>query len=123
MQRRDFSRSEKPLASSKDPSKILELQEKRGMDTFDHVRRATRIHFNPQSEEILFKRGLTVTKVALRLPNLLDQVSYQLGFSRLQNDPLSAFCDDRFYGACVQDKNHPVLRKYSTSMYREDTVI
>jgi hypothetical protein len=45
--------------------------------------------FNPQSDEILFKRGLAVTKSCLEAAyTYLDGVYTQLGFGKLQNDLL-----------------------------------
>ena len=113
---------EKHIGSSKDPSKILELQEMAN----GYVRSRSpqqEFNFNPQSEEILFKRGLTVTKSCLEAAyTYLDEVYTKLGFSRLQNDLLKHFVMIRVLEPASKIKSILLLRKYFDVHYKKTTV-
>ena len=113
---------EKHIGSSKNPAKILELLE------MAHAYVCSRspqlgFSFNPQSEEILFKRGLAVTKSYLEAAyTYLDGVYTQLGFGRLQNDLLEHFVMIRVLEPASKTKSILLLKKYFDIDYKKTSV-
>jgi transposase len=113
---------EKHIGSSKDPGKILELLEMAN----EYVRSRSpqlEFNFNPQSEEILFKRGLTVTKSCLEAAyTYLDEVYSKLGFAKLQNDLLKHFVMIRVLEPASKTKSILLLKKYFDINYKKTSV-
>ena len=113
---------EKHIGSSKDIHKIDELI---GI-TNEYVNSNSaqlRFDFNPQSKEILFKRGIKVEKSILETASeYLENIYQQLGFNCLKNDVLKHFAIIRVLEPASKTKSIMLLNKYFNIEYKRTTV-
>ncbi len=80
------------------------------------------LDFNPSSDEILYKRGLTVTKSSLQAAyTYLKQIYQHIGFSALQNDLLMHFTMMRVLEPASKSKSILLLKKYFDVHYKKST--
>ncbi len=113
---------EKHIGSSKDSSKILELLEMANEYVRSHSPQQE-FNFNPQSEEILFKRGLAVTKSCLEAAyTYLDEVYAKLGLVTLENDLLKHFVMIRVLEPASKTRSIVLLKKYFDVTYKKTSV-
>lgn len=112
----------KHIGSSKDPSKILDLLEKANAYIRSHSPQLE-FNFNPQSEEILYKSGLVVSKSCLEAAYAyLDEVYTRLGFAKLNNNLLKHFVFIRVLEPASKTKSILLLQKYFDIRYKKTTV-
>jgi transposase len=112
----------KHIGSSKDPGKILELMELANAYIRSHSSQLE-LNFNTQSEEILFKRGLVVTKSCLEAAYYyLEEVYTRLGFAKLNQDLLKHFAIMRILEPASKVKSILLLQKYFDLHYKKTTV-
>lgn len=112
----------KHIGSSKDQQKISELVSIAGEYIRSHNPQ-TELNFNPQSEEILFKRGLKI--VQSRLGEAYDYLSHiysEIGFSRINSEILKHFTIIRVLEPASKLKSITLLEKYFGIQYRKTTV-
>lgn len=112
----------KHIGSSKDQKKILELV---GIAR-EYIRSHNpqiELNFNPQSEEILFKRGLRISES--RLQEAYDYLCWiytRIGFNRLGNNLLKHFAVIRVLEPASKSKSIMLLGKYFGIYYKKTTV-
>jgi transposase len=113
---------EKHIGSSKDSSRLGELLEMAKA----YVRSQSpqpEFNFNPQSDEILFKRGLKVTQSRLEAAYIyLDQVYAKLGFAKLTNEVLKHFVMIRVLEPASKSKSILLLNRYFGIHYKKTTI-
>lgn len=113
---------EKHIGSSKDSGKLIELLEM----AKEYVRSRSpqrEFNFHPQSEEILFKRGLVVTQSRLDAAyTYLDQVYTKLGFAPLANEVLKHFVMIRVLEPASKSKSIGLLHRYFGIQYKKTTI-
>ena len=110
------------VGSSKDENKILELTGIAGKFIRSQSNQLE-LNFNPQSTEILFKRGIKVVKSSLsQAHSYLDNIYKELGFSRLKNDVLKHFVMIRLIEPASKVKSILLLKKYFGVSYTKTTV-
>ncbi len=112
----------KHIGSSKNPNKINELIEI--AKELVRVRSPQlEFNFNPQSEEILFKRGLKVEKSCLQNAyEYLDAIYARIGFNKLENEILKHFSMMRVLEPASKAKSIILLNKYFDIDYKKTTV-
>jgi len=112
----------KHIGSSKDQQKISELI----TIAHEYIRSHNpqiELNFNPQSEEILFKRGLKISESRLsEAYDYLCQVYSRIGFTRLGNDLLKHFTVIRVLEPASKLKSIMLLEKYFGIYYKKTTV-
>jgi len=112
----------KHIGSSKDPDKVVELRHIAGEYVRSHSPQLE-FNFSPQSEEILFKRGLVVTKSCLESAyRYLDEVYRRLGFAKLESDLLRHFAMMRVLEPASKAKSILLLKKYFDVDYKKTSV-
>ena len=112
----------KHIGSSKDAEKVSELVHIAKEYIRSHSPQRE-IDFNPQSEEILFKRGVTVTNSCLsEAYAYLEGVYNRLGFSKLGNDLLKHFAMMRILEPASKIRSIMLLEKYFNIPYKKTTV-
>lgn len=80
-------------------------------------------NFNPQSEEVLFKRGVRVDKSVLSEAfEYLDRVYQKIGFHRMANDILKYFAIIRVLEPASKVRSIMLLNKYFDIDYKKTTV-
>jgi len=112
----------KHIGSSKDPRKIDELI---GIakEYISFHSPQMELNFNPQSEEILFKRGVKVDKSVLSEAfEYLDGVYQKIGFNRIKNDVLRHFAIIRVLEPASKIRSIMLLKKYFDIDYKKTTV-
>lgn len=112
----------KHIGSSKDTQKISEL-----ISIAQEYIRSTslqmELNFNPQSEEILFKRGIKVEQSCLQEAfEYLDRIYSNIGFSTIPNDILKHFAFIRVLEPASKIKSIELLKKYFGISYKKTTV-
>ena len=111
----------KHIGSAKDPIKIEELEALAHEFINSHSPQLT-FNFNPQSEEILFKRGVRVTHSCLQTAyDYLSRIYHILGFSRLDSDILKHFAIIRVLEPASKIKSIELLNKYFNLNYKKTT--
>lgn len=112
----------KHIGSSKDAKKTDELV---GIAK-EYIRSHSpqlELNFNPQSEEVLFKRGVKVEKSVLSEAfEYLDGVYRRIGFYRIQNDVLKHFAIIRVLEPASKIRSIMLLKKYFDIDYKKTTV-
>lgn len=112
----------KHIGSSKDQEKILELV---GI-AHEYIRSHNpqiELNFNPQSEEILFKRGLKISQSRLdEAYDYLCRIYYGIGFENLKCDLLKHFAVIRVLEPASKLKSIMLLEKYFGVSYKKTTV-
>ena len=112
----------KHIGSSKEAQKIAELIQI-GQEYIRSHSPQLAINFNPQSEEILFKRGITIAKSTLSEAFIyLEGIYAKIGFSSLQNDCLKHFAIIRVLEPASKTKSILLLEKYFDITYKKTTV-
>lgn len=112
----------KHIGSSKELHKIKELIEIAYEYIHSHSPQLE-FNFNPQSEEILFKRGVKVEKSILETAyEYLEGVYEQIGFNRIRNDILKHFAIIRCLEPASKVKSIILLKKYFDIEYKKTTV-
>jgi Transposase len=112
----------KHIGSSKDKVKVAELI---GLAE-EYIRTHSpqlALNFNPQSEEVLFKRGITVSKSTLEEAfSYLNGVYVTVGFDKLKQDILKHFAMIRVLEPSSKAKSILLLKKYFDISYKKTTV-
>mgnify|MGYP001569781750 CR=1 FL=1 len=112
----------KHIGSSKEPHKIKELEE----IASEYLRSRSpqiKFNFNPQSEEILFKRGVKVAKSILETAyEYLEGIYRQIGFEEIRNNLLKHFAIIRVLEPASKVKSIALLKKYFDIEYKRTTV-
>lgn len=112
----------KHIGSSKDQEKILELV---GI-AHEYIRSHNpqiELNFNPQSEEILFKRGLKISESRLdEAYDYLCRIYSGIGFEKLHSDLLKHFAVIRVLEPASKLKSIMLLEKYFGISYKKTTV-
>lgn len=112
----------KHIGSSKDQKKILELTGVANEYIRSHNPQ-TEFNFNPQSEEILFKRGLKISESYLQEAyDYLSRVYSKVGFHRIGSDVLKHFTVIRVLEPTSKSKSIVLLGKYFGIFYKKTTV-
>ena len=113
---------EKHIGSAKEPNRLHELSEMAKA----YIRSRSpqpEFNFNPQSDEILFKRGLSITESRLEAAySYLDGVYARLGFARLHNEVLKHFVMMRVLEPASKARSILLLEKYFGIQYKPTTV-
>ena len=112
----------KHIGSSKDQQKISELITIAGEYIRSHNPQ-TELNFNPQSEEILFIRGLRIAES--RLQEAYDYLCHtysEIGFSRIDSEILKHFAMIRVLEPASKLKSIMLLEKYFGIRYRKTTI-
>ncbi|MEW6088080.1 MAG: hypothetical protein AB1498_07215 [bacterium] len=115
----------KHIGSSKEEGKICELI--RIAEEYVHFHNPQlEFNFNPQSEEILFKRGIKITESYLwEAYEYLNQVYRKIGFNKIDNSVLKDFAIIRVLEPASKSKSIELLQKYfgirlkKTTAFRE----
>jgi len=111
----------KHIGSSKDTEKIEELITLAEEYIQSHSSQLA-FNFNPQSEEILFKRGVKVKKAYLQAAyDYLDSVYGSLGLKHLRNPVLKHFAMIRVLEPASKIKSIALLHKYFGIHYSKTT--
>lgn len=112
----------KHIGSSKDQKKIAELID----IAREYIRSHTpqlELNFNPQSEEILYKRGLKITESRLEEAyEYLCRIYSSIGFDNLKCNLLKHFTVIRVLEPASKLKSTMLLEKYFGIRYRKTTV-
>jgi transposase len=111
----------KHLGSARDPDKIREL-EQLGQEYLSAHTPQLAFNFNPQSEEIFYKRGLKAQ--AARLTQAYDYLSgvyHRLGYDQLGNELLKHFVLIRVLEPASKVKSLYLLKKYFGLDYKKTT--
>lgn len=112
----------KHIGSSKEPQKITELLQIAQEYIRSHSPQLA-LNFNPQSEEILFKRGITIAESTLsKAFEYLETIYTKIGFTCLQNDYLKHFAIIRVLEPASKTKSILLLKKYFDIAYKKTTV-
>lgn len=112
----------KHVGSSKEPNKINELIEIAHQYIKSHAPQLE-FNFNPQSEEILFKRGIKVENSILETAyEYLEGIYKQIGFNQIKNDTLKHFAVIRVLEPASKTKSIMLLKKYFNIEYKKTTV-
>lgn len=112
----------KHIGSTKDSQKLAELIGIAREYIFSHSGQLP-LNFNPQSDEILYKRGIRVQQSRLDTAyHYLERVYQQLGFENLDNDVLKHFVMIRVLEPSSKMKSIELLKKYFGLDYRKTTV-
>jgi len=111
----------KHVGSSKDPQKVADLLSEASAYVRAHSPQLE-LDFNPQSSEILFKRGLTVAKSTLSEAfTYLSGVYAKVGFEKLESDTLKHFVIIRVLEPASKSKSILLLQKYFDFSYKKTT--
>ena len=111
----------KHLGSSKEPGRIDELIEI-GHEYINSHYPQLKFNFNPQSEEILFKRGIIVEKSCLQSAwEYLSDIYREIGFNRIKNEILKHFAIIRVLEPASKIKSIMLLKKYFDISYKKTT--
>lgn len=112
----------KHLGSSKNQYKISELISIAGEYIRSHNPQIE-LNFNPQSEEILFKRGLKIVESRLgEAYGYLSHIYSEIGFNRINNEILKHFTIIRVLEPASKIKSIALLDKYFGIQYKKTTV-
>lgn len=111
----------KHIGSAKNVAKINELINI--AREYIHTQKSQlELNFSPQSEEILYKRGVKVTgSYLLEAYNYLSQVYSQIGFNRVDNLFLKHFAIIRVLEPASKLKSIKLLNKYFGIIYKKTT--
>ena len=112
----------KHIGSSKDQKKISELVDiAREYISFHNPQ--LQLNFNPQSEEILYKRGLKISESRLEeVYDYLCRIYSGIGFNNLKSDLLKHFAVIRVLEPASKLKSIMLLEKYFGIRYKKTTV-
>jgi transposase len=111
----------KHIGSSKNPQKISELLQI-GQEYICSHSPQLAFNFNPRSEEILYKRGITIAKSTLSEAFVyLEGIYTKIGFSSLKNDCLKNFAIIRVLEPASKAKSLVLLEKYFDITYKKTT--
>ena len=111
----------KHIGSSRDPQKISELLQI-GQEYIRSHSPQLPFNFNPQSDEILFKRGITIEKSCLEEAFVyLEEIYTKVGFSSLKNEYLKYFAIIRVLEPASKTKSLLLLEKYFDIVYKKMT--
>lgn len=111
----------KHIGSSKDQQKITELLQI-GKEYIHSHSPQLAFNFNPQSEEILFKRGISIAKSTLsEALAYFESIYTKIGFSTLQNNYLKHFAIIRVLEPASKSKSMLLLEKYFDISYKKTT--
>ncbi len=112
----------KHIGSAKEQAKIKELV----TIASEYIRTHSpqmEISFNPQSEEVLFKRGTSVTNSCLEEAyTYLESIYVKIGFGTLGNEILKHFSMIRVLEPASKIKSIQLLQKYFNINYKKTTV-
>lgn len=112
----------KHIGSSKDKIKVAELIGIAEEYIRSHSLQLA-FNFNPSSEEVLFKRGITVSKSTLEEAfNYLCGIYAAIGFDTLGHDILKHFAIIRVLEPASKAKSIWLLQKYFDISYKKTTV-
>ncbi|MFH1561219.1 MAG: IS1634 family transposase [Patescibacteria group bacterium] len=110
------------VGSSKDSLKIIEFLEM-AQEFIRSRSNQLGLNFNPQSEEVLFKKGVSVTKsILLEAYSYLSGIYSEIGFEKLENDILKHFVMIRVLEPASKIKSISLLKKYFGIDYKKTTV-
>lgn len=111
----------KHIGSAKELERIVELKN----IAYEYIRTHSpqlRLNFNPQSEEILYKRGIKVKTAYLREAyDYLSAVYERIGFCKVDNNYLKHFSLMRVLEPASKIKSIELLNKYFGITYRKTT--
>lgn len=112
----------KHIGSSKDTQKISEL-----ISLAQEYIRSTslqmELNLNPQSKEVLFKRGIQVEQSLLEEAfEYLEKIYSRIGFNTIPNDILKHFALIRVLEPASKIKSIELLKKYFGISYKKTTV-
>ncbi len=111
----------KHIGSSKDEQKITELLQI-GKEYIHSHSPQLAFNFNPQSEEILFKRGISIAKSTLSEAfEYFESIYTKIGFPSLQNNYLKHFAIIRVLEPASKAKSMLLLEKYFDILYKKTT--
>ena len=112
----------KHIGSSKDSKKISEFI----TIAQEYIRSSSlqiELNFNPQSDEILFKRGIQAQSSCLQSAfEYLDRIYSKIGFNTINNDILKHFSLIRVLEPASKVKSILLLKKYFDITYKKTTV-
>jgi len=112
----------KHIGSSKDNEKIAELitiAQKHISSNSPQIE----LNFNPQSDEILFKRGIKAQDSRLDTAfNYLEEIYSKVGFNRIRSEILKHFVMIRVLKPASKVKSILLLEKYFGISYKKTTV-
>lgn len=112
----------KHIGSSKDPEKIKELKN----IACEYIRTYSSqltLNFNPQSSEILYRRGIKVKSAHLKQAYAyLSSIYDRLGFSKIDNNYLKHFGIIRILTPTSKIKSIELLKNYFGITYQKTTV-
>lgn len=112
----------KHIGSAKEATKIAELLQI-GQEYIHSHSPQLAINFNPQSEEVLFKKGIFVEKSTLsEAYTYLSRIYTTIGFATLENDILQHFSMMRVLEPASKAKSLLLLKKYFDLAYKKTTV-
>lgn len=112
----------KHIGSAKTKEKIQELFQIAQEFITSHSPQLS-LNFNPQSEEILFKRGIRIKEGSLQVAyDYLNKIYSLLGFSKLKNLVLKNFVFMRVLEPASKTKSIKLLGKYFNIFYKRTTV-
>jgi len=112
----------KHIGSSKDQKKILELVSIAQEYIHSHTPQL-QLNFNPQSEEILYKRGLKISESRLEEAyDYLCRIYSGIGFDNLKSNLLKHFSVIRVLEPASKLKSIMLLEKYFGIRYKKTTV-
>ena len=110
------------VGSSKEAGKITEFVEI-GKEFIRSHSNQLELNFNPQSSEVLFKKGIRVTKSVLSKANsYLEGIYSEIGFSGLKSDILKHFVMIRVLEPASKIKSILLLKRYFGVNYKKTTV-
>lgn len=110
------------VGSSKETDKIIEFIEI-GKEFIRSHSNQLELNFNPQSSEVLFKKGIKITKSVLSLAySYLEEIYSEIGFSGLKSDILKHFVMIRVLEPASKIKSILLLKRYFGVSYKKTTV-
>ena len=112
----------KHIGSSKEDKKISELI----VIAQEYIRSNSpqiEPNFNPQSDEILFKRGIKAKSSVLSTAfKYLEEIYFRIGFNKIDSDILKHFVMIRVLEPASKIKSILLLKKYFNIAYKKTTV-
>ncbi len=112
----------KHIGSARETEKVVELV-RMGEEYIRSHSRQVELNFDPHSEEILFKRGITVAKSTLsEAYSYLGEVYEKIGFRQLRSAVLKDFAIVRVLEPSSKARSVLLLKKYFDIDYKKTTV-
>lgn len=112
----------KHIGSSKDTKKISELMSI-AQEYIRSISSQIELNFNPQSDEVLFKRGIKAVNSRLDLAfKYLEEIYSKVGFNNIGSEILKHFVMIRVLEPASKAKSILLLEKYFGISYKKTTV-